>query len=234
MSEHSEQHEELLLSIAAGELPLGSEAVSKRREACPTCDTRIEALVALVDLLEDEARDARAILEEAAAIESAPGEERIAGLIEHPEIRAVRGSTGLARGWKALAVAAGILVAFLVLRTPRVATGERGSEPTEPRLLGRGDSELRLLEPLDGDGYGHFAWEATGAVADRARSYTLIIEGSEFFDEVIVAAEGPRVEWSDPDRARGFPETIEWRVEAYDASYALLARSERASARRSP
>jgi hypothetical protein len=229
MIRHPEEHEGLLVSIAAGELAPGDQAVRHRRAECAECDKRIGAILSVVGLLDQDARDVNHILAEAARMSSAPGEDRIMALASHPEIRSDAAPPRRLAfpAWIPVATAAAaILAVFLIVRVS--PTGSEESE--EPRLLGE-RADISPITPTGASVFERFAWTVEGAIAERARSYTLVVEGADFLEEI----EGlTSTEWSDPSRARGFPDSIEWLVEAYDATGALLARSARASAQRSP
>ena len=141
MNQHPTEHDDLLLSIAAGELSPDDPTVLSRQASCADCKRRIDSILAVIELLDDEARDAEEILAQAARIGAVPGEDRILALAQHPEIRTGAPPTRKPghRLWPAaLATAAAVLALFWIARPPSPETGT-----TEPRMLGEGERHLR-------------------------------------------------------------------------------------------
>lgn len=228
MNRHAEEHEAMLRSIAVGELSPEDHAVQRRRQECAECDRQIGSILAVVELLDEGARDANRILAEAARIGRAPGEDRILALADHPEIRSSASPPrrlGFPAWIPVAAAAAAIAAVFLIVRP-----APTGPDEGAPRLLGEATG-ISPSTPTGTAGFERFAWTVEGGIAERARAYTLVVEGTDFLEEIDGLTS---TEWSDPSRAQGFPDSIEWWVEAYDATGELLARSARAAARRSP
>ena len=184
-----------------------------------TEDRELEAL------LRAAAQEERSTLEDARALEEAPGSELVAETLRR---RFERDGRAPGRRWLPLAAAAvAIMLGFAArswLRSPR--PGPSGT---------LGGYELVLLAPV---GASHdfrvFQWRETSAAA--AWFEVLVARESPAGAGEPVASSGrlKTPSWSpDPKEILAWPERIHWEVRAFDASGALLdARS--ASAWRSP
>lgn len=73
--------EQLLEAIVAGDLDPDSPAVRERLHADPALAERARALLELASRVGGAGREERAVLREAAALESAPGEDRVATVV---------------------------------------------------------------------------------------------------------------------------------------------------------
>ena len=228
MRQHGEQHEAWLAEFLAGERPApAAEAeLARRTEACAECRASWERLRAVSARLQAAGRERGAVLAELAAAEhasaSAPGEERVLGVLESLAAAAPR--RRLWRGWL-LGVAAALLGVVLL----RAFLGRTEDAPA-PVTLGE---EIHLVAPAAVvPEIERFEWTYGGDAA----SFTLSIFADDrgarggLLDEVPGLSEST---WTpSPEKLRAWPARILWRVEARDDFGRPLASLER-SCRRS-
>lgn len=231
MTSHMETHEELLRDVVVGDLAPDDPAVRERIESCPECRRLLEGTLRATELLEQDRAEQEELLALAASLPDAPVES-VEAMRDHPEIRQRwgpdRGPSWLRAGPIAalLALAAAVLAIFMLV--PR----DGGEPDTElgPRMLGD-PADLLLLEPRGVlDDYGTFAWQIDPELEDTVAYYTVIIQSEGQRLREVARTRQPR--WT--PGAGELPAEIEWWVEAYGAGDVKLARSEPASARRSP
>jgi len=240
---HDAEHETSVRDFFLAGRARSDPEVAELVAACPSCATRLDELERTAERVEAAGREQRAELLEAAKLDSAPGEERVAGVLERlaeeephasppqPELRSASPSAAPAspsRRWQTplLAAAAVLLVAFVIRRVLQ--------EPEETVHLGHGAPELVAPVAAVSD-YGTFRWTYDGP---RGGSFVLRI-----WDALLGAGSAPilevdrieAAEWTPtPEGRERLPERILWEVEALDAFGVPLAVSPRVFSSRSP
>lgn len=204
-------HDALLEALATGDLDPGSERARQELAGCPDCRAQAEVLLARVRRLEAAGREQRRELDEARALASAPGEDRV----ERARTLAGVGVEAPRRGLRLLAPLA---AAALVLAGVGWWFTRSGRE-TPP---GTGDgaqylgAALKNLQPSGADrSFDVFTWEYDPGHTD---GFVVRIYDAEHPDDALLEQQTPIPEWKpSPAERESLPDRIVWEVEALDA-----------------
>ncbi|MEM7305460.1 MAG: hypothetical protein AAF682_02260 [Planctomycetota bacterium] len=235
MSDHPEEHEDLIRAVVVGDVLPDAPEVEERSASCPVCAAELGRLARTQSLLADEAQEDAELLALAAEMGRAPGGDRIAAFTDHPEFGRYqakdRGPSGL-RGWLLTAGVAAAAAAVVLL----VLNAGDGAPPIEPVPGGTGpllsDSSV-ALEPFDGfDDDLVLRFAPGSAIEADVAEYEVVVEGAGAdYRRTFFTADQ---QWSDPTEVREFPPTISVTVHAKDVAGTVIGSSEPVSGRRSP
>lgn len=205
--EHSPDHETLLAELLVGEREPDEPAIVRRLRECAHCRAEWERLRETVAGLERAASARDEALAGQAALEDAPGEERLRETLEN--LASGRASTPVPRfSRRALLVglAASVVAGWLVWR----AVG-RTPVPRQPLVLGPGALELQAPQGPEAD-FSRFVWKYDGdAVAYELRVFALVdgVRGAQCFPEKRCR----ETSWSPPaELLAALPDAIEWEL----------------------
>jgi hypothetical protein len=229
---HSPEHEQLVLSVVAGDRSRNDQEIRALRAQCPECEEELTQLAQIADALDAAGQEERDLIALAEVEDDAVEAAAAARFRAHPEFRgapAPSSSRRFARRAAAWSAAAAVLlIGILVFRALRSS-----SPPTEPTadpgvLLGGPDERLRI-EPIGTFGPDlTLRFDVDPDLAAAAAEYELVVEGSDpdgtrpYFQTFRLRA----TTWTDPEQVRGFPDSIQVTVRALSASGVELARSE--------
>jgi hypothetical protein len=205
--EHPADHDELLAELLVGErAPDDSEVVRRLRE-CERCRADWEGLRETVAGLERAASARDEALAGQAALEEAPGEERLRETLEGlASERPPAAPRPFSRKALLVGLAASVVAGWLVWRVVG-----REPAPRQPVVLGTG--ALELLAPKGrGADFSRFVWKYDGdAVAYELRVFELAdgARGAQCFPEKRCR----ETSWSPPaELLAALPDAIEWEV----------------------
>lgn len=212
-AQHGDEHEAVLMRIVSGDLPREAAEAAALLEACSTCRGTLAQLDEVTSSLGQAGDLERRVLEDAARIEAAPGEDRVAEIVRQHAHRQPR------RIWP-WAIAAAAAACLLLFFWPRETEGDRSDlflggpehqDGLEPHGIVERWTAFRWRKPQTSPGgtYTISVWRADvppGADPE-------LVQGG-----IIPSVTDEVKTWLPSDELlSSLPRSIRWRVEAFDA-----------------
>ena len=206
MSEHRQEHAALIERILIGDLDESSGEARALLESCGDCRDELSGMRAITAELDAAGRHERRVLEEAQALEDAPGLSAVGPDAMPPVIARQRRLTWI------YALAAGLMIVFVMKGSFTTGNGES-------REVQMGAGKIVPGSPSGTvPAFVIFEWTAERG---EGESFELLVwdDGAEASESPLARAQGiEATEWTPEQGTTDGWRTIRWRVDLYDDS----------------